>query len=849
MMEGTEGEQSGRKTKGTLAVASIFRNATFYLKEWIEYHLMLGVERFHLCDNRSVDGPIEILEPYIDRGVVVLVRSDADHGRAFATRLQAEFFTAVCRALRGHSEWVAFIDPDEFLTPSHVTDSTLADALARHKHAAGVGVNRLVYGASGVRRKPRDDLVIETFTRRNDDDRYWENHRVKLIVRPEHIDRFYGPHAARTIAGAPGAIVTADGTSLAARGVTDHLDYSDFTINHYAVGDLQHFERYRATAYRGWTLPVADHERILARARDDTCSRVTDTRWHDRYGADLRKRMGMSPAVACDAVGCVMPAQPQVCVLVHLIDPDGWDSCASYLANVHRAGIVYDLYATVARSKWTPALDRALASFHDHACVCLNPRGHIDGDAGGTRVQDGSRCKPRLPVQVVLLQDDNDIAQSDTATWMLGMHRIINECRRSYDYILNVPIRKGGADVGTDTASGDWDKQAWSALMGSPQRVLECMAQVGTMVNIPGRSGTGQEASLVAMVGHTPRMGMSASIPNEAKTAAKRYGLDALVESTVVRGNLFWAHLGALTDSLACVDLLKCARSQAQLGSTVDGTGSAVMTRAISLDALLGSIIARAKGEPGVRGMDSVTSPILGASFHDEADGTVMCQAHAPRDWVARTCAVCPSWLPNDVEPFTWRRGTAERGGSDPYGPHLSFVCERAQECTRTLEIGTDITSVTWALAEGMSLARLRNTVGAHLTLATAAPTGESHTLVDLAGLVGVTCTLTSSIDASVQDGTSATDYAPVDMFVVHSRAYPTHSALLAAIAHRQDYVHRSIVIIDESQSFGSLDRIVQEFVQRYRASWRLASTTRGTTALAWLERATGHVVRCCAAQ
>ena len=50
-----------------IAVAAIFYNEAQYIKEWIEFHLMVGVDRLFLYDNGSSDHFQSILKPYIDR--------------------------------------------------------------------------------------------------------------------------------------------------------------------------------------------------------------------------------------------------------------------------------------------------------------------------------------------------------------------------------------------------------------------------------------------------------------------------------------------------------------------------------------------------------------------------------------------------------------------------------------------------------------------------------------------------------------------------------------------------------------------------------------------------------------
>ena len=49
-----------KKYKYEVAICLIFKNEAAYLKEWIEYHRLLGVERFYFYDNESNDNTKEI---------------------------------------------------------------------------------------------------------------------------------------------------------------------------------------------------------------------------------------------------------------------------------------------------------------------------------------------------------------------------------------------------------------------------------------------------------------------------------------------------------------------------------------------------------------------------------------------------------------------------------------------------------------------------------------------------------------------------------------------------------------------------------------------------------------------
>ena len=56
-----------------LSVTAIFRDEAPYLREWIEYHKLLGVEHFYLYNNLSQDKCNEVLAPYVKNGEVDLI--------------------------------------------------------------------------------------------------------------------------------------------------------------------------------------------------------------------------------------------------------------------------------------------------------------------------------------------------------------------------------------------------------------------------------------------------------------------------------------------------------------------------------------------------------------------------------------------------------------------------------------------------------------------------------------------------------------------------------------------------------------------------------------------------------
>ncbi|MGB7894786.1 MAG: FkbM family methyltransferase [Microcoleus sp.] len=176
-------QQENIRNKCKLSVCTILKNEAPYLIEWLEFHKIAGVERFYLYDNNSTDNPFEIVQPYIESGEVIWHDWPLIPGQLPAYEHCLENY-------RQGSEWIAFIDLDEFLFPTEKDD--LKEVLEEFDDCPAVAVNWLVFGSSGHKTRP-EGLQIENFTKRGVND--WEiNKHIKSIVRPVEAMRPLSPH-------------------------------------------------------------------------------------------------------------------------------------------------------------------------------------------------------------------------------------------------------------------------------------------------------------------------------------------------------------------------------------------------------------------------------------------------------------------------------------------------------------------------------------------------------------------------------------------------------------------------------------------------------------------------------
>ena len=184
-----------------LAVVAIFKDEGKYLREWIDYHLLAGVEHFYLYNNDSSDDYAEVLAPYVENNLVTLTDWP---GRLV---MYSAYNDAIARH-RFACRYMAFIDLDEFIYPK--TNKSIVEAIdevfSRDPNAAALGINWQMFGSNGEIKADYTRGVLERFTRRAKSD--WVifsedktkpnigNIFVKSIVNPRLVDYYLSPHYA-----------------------------------------------------------------------------------------------------------------------------------------------------------------------------------------------------------------------------------------------------------------------------------------------------------------------------------------------------------------------------------------------------------------------------------------------------------------------------------------------------------------------------------------------------------------------------------------------------------------------------------------------------------------------------
>ena len=99
-----------------LAACTIYRDDADYLGEWIEFHRLVGVERFVLYDNGSTDDHLDVLAPYLEEGAAIRHEWRMPFlGEKGRPKAMIQAFEHCVGAHRDDARWIAFLDVDEFL--------------------------------------------------------------------------------------------------------------------------------------------------------------------------------------------------------------------------------------------------------------------------------------------------------------------------------------------------------------------------------------------------------------------------------------------------------------------------------------------------------------------------------------------------------------------------------------------------------------------------------------------------------------------------------------------------------------------------------------------------------------
>ena len=202
-----------------LSIISVFKNEGMIIDTWIRHYIWQGVEHFYLIDNNSDDNSLDILQPYIDQGIVTVYKLPGKYK-------QMAHIKYVCdnENLKENTKWLINADVDEFY---YCIDGTVKDNLRNYEDYYLIYSKWRQFGSSGLKDQPADLRLA--FTKR----KYELSTIGKYIFQPKYSNYNFFENR-------PHELLDIDKNKT--------IDLSDvFRINHYRIMSLEYWTKIKMT--------------------------------------------------------------------------------------------------------------------------------------------------------------------------------------------------------------------------------------------------------------------------------------------------------------------------------------------------------------------------------------------------------------------------------------------------------------------------------------------------------------------------------------------------------------------------------------------------------------------------
>lgn len=171
-----------KEYKYEVSICGLFKNEGRFLKEWLDFHIAVGVDHFYMYNNNSDDNYLEILNEYIEKGIVDLI----DWPRKFP---QMPAYKHCFDNRKNESRWIGYIDIDEFVCPKY--EISIKDWLKKYSNYPSVLMYWKSFGTGGNLFHDDKKFVIEQYT--NAFEKLMDMGKV-FINTSYNFDRFTSPH-------------------------------------------------------------------------------------------------------------------------------------------------------------------------------------------------------------------------------------------------------------------------------------------------------------------------------------------------------------------------------------------------------------------------------------------------------------------------------------------------------------------------------------------------------------------------------------------------------------------------------------------------------------------------------
>ncbi len=274
-------QKSYRKKRYNISICTLITDENEPLKEWIEYHRLVGVDHFYIYYNgRKKESTKQALKVFLTSGIVTFIPwlessmispKTEGHIWALSTQIPAFENAIYVRAAR-ETEWLAILNPNEFLVPPK--NDMILDVLQNYKNSAGIYLYSDCYDSS--EKGQYKELLIENTEIIEPPALENPNKEVvKMIFKPALCRGFNWAPYKCTFKGDDQAVM---------------VPRNELRINHYAFRGQLYIENIKRTLF-------VDTKELAARELSDLLKQgyaITDQdQAIFRFIPELRKKLGL----------------------------------------------------------------------------------------------------------------------------------------------------------------------------------------------------------------------------------------------------------------------------------------------------------------------------------------------------------------------------------------------------------------------------------------------------------------------------------------------------------------------------------------------------------------------------
>lgn len=148
-----------------IVIASMFKNESMVIKEWIEHYIKEGIEHFYLIDNGSDDNYLDIIQPYLN--IVTLIKDPYRKKLGTQDELLNKYFL---EKIKEEATWVLVVDMDEYVY-SRNTFKNISDYIKSiPEDISQIILPWKMFGSSNLIYQPSN--IISSFTMKEDSNKF-----------------------------------------------------------------------------------------------------------------------------------------------------------------------------------------------------------------------------------------------------------------------------------------------------------------------------------------------------------------------------------------------------------------------------------------------------------------------------------------------------------------------------------------------------------------------------------------------------------------------------------------------------------------------------------------------------